>query len=101
MEKLRIEFICPCCKGVGVQKDKFACQAYRSPTWSGKIFQCYIEGRYELDGVHYCGSHLKQALRKQNRLDEFPKLMGWHEQQTKQQGKTPLGKSQRNALWGL
>ena len=82
MEKLRIEFICPCCKGVGVQKDKFACQAYRSPTWSGKIFQCYIEGRYELDGVHYCGSHLKQALRKQNRLDEFPKLMGWHDQQT-------------------
>lgn len=74
MSKLRKNLICPCCKGSGVL-DKHACQAYKPPTWSGKVVQCNIEGRYELDGVHYCGSHLKQELRKQKRFDEYESIV--------------------------
>jgi pyruvate formate-lyase activating enzyme-like uncharacterized protein len=73
MKALRKDLICPCCKGSGVQ-DKHACQAYKQPLWNGKTFQCNLEGRYDLNGVHYCGSHLKQELRNQNRLDEYATL---------------------------
>jgi len=73
MKPLRKEFICPCCNGKGVQQNKYACQAYKRPYSNGSVHQCNLEGRYDLDGVHYCGSHLKQELRKQKRLDELNK----------------------------
>jgi hypothetical protein len=79
MNPLRKEFLCPCCDGVGVHKDKFACQAYK--TRLGKTRQCSIEGVYKLDGLYYCGNHLNQAIRKQTKL-MVSKLNLQHEQQT-------------------
>jgi hypothetical protein len=73
MNTLRKDLLCPCCNGTGVQ-DKHACQAFKKPYMSGNVHQCSLEGRYDLDGVHYCGIHLKKELKKQNRLDEFEAL---------------------------